>query len=138
NPTSEGMVRFCTTMAQNRWPVGVGLAVVSMAGALFLGRLDSRIDNASFYSKTSAPAQAEAFLRERFGGSMYFQLAVDGDMNDPAVLREVRAVSDRMSVLPHVTSVNHVGRVVAKVNEAMEGDERIPDTSAKVRQLYGL
>lgn len=138
NPTSQGMVWFCTTMATHRVPVGVGLAVVSLAGALFVGRLDSRIDNASFYSASSAPARAEAFLREHFGGSMFFQLHVEGDMNDPEVLREVRAVSDRIAVLPHVTSVNHVGLVVAKINEAMEGDERIPDTSAKVKLLYGF
>src|SRR5208337_3408026 len=49
-----------------------------------------------------------------------------------------RGMADRIAVLPHVSSVNHVGAVIAKINEAMEGDERIPDTTAKVKQLYGF
>jgi predicted RND superfamily exporter protein len=138
NHTSKGMIRFTTAMARHRLPVGVGLVALAAASALFVGRIDSRIDNSSFYSAKSPPAQAERFLRERFGGSQFFQLHVTADMNDPDVLREVRGVADRVSLLPHVSSVNHVGVVIAKINEAMEGDERIPDTGAKVKLLYGF
>jgi hypothetical protein len=138
NHTSRGMVWFCTRMQMHRWPVAIGLAVLGAASALFVGRIDSRVDNASFYSRTSQPAKAEAFLREHFGGSQFFQVHVEGDMTDPDVLREVRQLSDRISVLPHVSSANHIGAVVGKINEAMEGDERIPDTAAKVKLLYGF
>jgi predicted RND superfamily exporter protein len=138
NPTSRTMVRFCTEMATRRLRWGIVLGLLSLAGALFVGRIDSRIDNASFYARTSPPALAEAFLREHFGGSQFFQIHVEGDMNDPDVLREVRALADRLAVLPHVSSVNHVGVFIGKVNEAMEGDERIPDTAAQVEQLYGF
>jgi uncharacterized protein len=137
-PTSRGMVRFCVEMATHRARWGIVLGVLALAGALFVGRIDSRIDNASFYSATSPPARGEAFLREHFGGSQFLQIHVEGDMNDPGVLREVRALADRIAVLPHVSSVNHVGVFVAKINEAMEGDERIPDSAAKVEQLYGF
>jgi predicted RND superfamily exporter protein len=34
--------------------------------------------------------------------------------------------------------VNHVAAVIAKLNEAMQGDERVPDTAAQVKQLYGF
>jgi predicted RND superfamily exporter protein len=137
-PTSTFMVRFCTLAATHRRAFGAAIAAVAIGGALFLGRLDSRIDNSAFYSATSPPAQAEAFLRRHFGGSQFVQLHVEGDMTDPGVLREVRALADRISVLPHVTSVNHAGAVIAKINEAMDGDERIPDTAARVKLLYGF
>jgi len=136
NHTSRGMVWFCTRMATHRWPVAVALGALAAAGALFVGRIDSRVDNASFYTRQSEPAKAEAFLRQHFGGSQFFQIHVEGDMTDPDVLREVRQISDRIAVLPHVSSVNHIGAVIAKINEAMEGDERIPDTAAKVKLLY--
>lgn len=138
NHTSRGMVWLSTRMATHRVAVGSGLVVLSLIGALFVGRLDSRVDNASFYAKDSPPARAETFMRERFGGSQFFQVHVEGDMTDPDTLREVRQIADRIAVLPHVSSVQHVSAVVAKINEAMEGDDRVPDTSAKVKLLYGF
>lgn len=137
-PTSTTMVKFCTLAATRRWTFGAALGLVAVAGALFVGRLDSRIDNSTFYSATSPPARAEAFLREHFGGSQFLQLHVEGDMTDPDVLREVRALADRIAVLPHVASVSHAGVVIGKINEAMDGDERIPDSAARVKLLYGF
>ena len=138
NHTSRGMVWFNTRMVTHRVPVGAGLAVLALVGSLFVGRIDSRVDNASFYTRTSPPAQAEAFMRDHFGGSQFFQVHVEGDMTDPDVLRGVRDLADRIAVLPHVSSVNHISLVIAKMNEAMEGDERVPDTAAKVKLLYGF
>jgi predicted RND superfamily exporter protein len=137
-PTSQTMVRFCTAAATKRGAFGVVLGLFALGGALFLGRLDSRVDNASFYSASSPPAKAEAFLREHFGGSQFLQIHVEGDMEDPDVLREVRALADRVALVPHVTSVSHLGVVMGKINEAMDGDERIPDTGARVKLLYGF
>jgi predicted RND superfamily exporter protein len=137
-PTSTLMVKFCTTCQTRPIPVGVGLVLLGALSAVFIGRLDSRIDNSSFYSRHSPPAAAEAFLKNYFGGSQFFQVQVEGDMNDPDALRELRFLGDHIALLPHVTSVNHVGHVVAKIDEAMEGDERIPDTAAKVKLLYGF
>lgn len=122
----------------HRGAVAVGLGVVALVGGLFTTRLESRMDNAAFFSKGSPPDQADAFMRDHFGGAQFFQIQVEGDLDDPGVLREVRALSDRISLLPHVTSVNHVADVVATINEAMEGDRRIPDTAAKVKLLYGF
>jgi hypothetical protein len=138
NHTSRGMVWLSTRMAQHRVPVGLALGALALFGALFVGRIDSRVDNASFYTRTSPPALAEAFMRDHFGGSQFFQIHVEGDMTDPDVLREVRELSDRLAVLPHVTGVNHIAAIIAKMNEAMEGDERVPDTAAKVKLLYGF
>ncbi len=109
NHTSKGMIRFSTAMVTHRVKVGVGLAALALGSLVFVGRIDSRIDNSSFYTAKSEPARGEAFLREHFGGSQFFQLHVAGDMNDPDVLREVRGMADRIAVLPHVSSVNHVG-----------------------------
>ncbi len=137
-PTSQTMVRFCTQAATHRVAYGAVLGVLAIGGALFLGRLDSRIDNSAFYSATSPPAKAEAFMRQHFGGSQFLQLHVEGDMDDPDVLREVRALADRIAVLPHVASVSHAAIVIAKINDAMDGDERVPDTAARVKLLYGF
>lgn len=139
---AQGPARFhvwLTTLPQrHRWVVGAALAAVTVASGVYVGKLDSRMDNAAFFSKNSPPDQAETFLRDQFGGSSFVQIQIEGDMTDPIVLRELRVLADRIALLPHVSSVNHVGAVVAQLNEAMEGDRRIPDTAAKVKLLYGF
>lgn len=125
-----------TLPQRHRALVGGTLAVVAIVSAFFVGKLDSRMDNAAFFSKNSPPDQAERFLHDSFGGSLFVQIQFEGDMTDPAVLREMRFLGDRLTTLPHVTNVNHIGSVIAQLNEAMEGDRRIPDTAAKVKLLY--
>lgn len=130
---------WLTTLPQRRRAlVGAAAVALTLVGAFYVNKVDSRMDNAAFFSKNSPPDQAETFLREYFGGSLFVQIEVTGDMTDPAVLREVRALGDRISVLPHVSSVTHVGDVIAQINEAMESDQRIPETAAKVKLLYGF
>ena len=139
---AAGPARFhvwLTTLPQRRRLIlAPVLAALAIASGIYVGKVDSRMDNAAFFSKNSPPDQAEAFLRDHFGGSLFLQIQVEGDMTDPVVLRELRLLADRIAVLPHVSSVNHVGAVVAQINEAMEGDRRIPDTAAKVKLLYGF
>ncbi|MBK9266530.1 MAG: MMPL family transporter [Polyangiaceae bacterium] len=139
-PQERGPKRFhvwlCTLPQRKRALVGAAVAVVAIASAFYVGKLDSRMDNAAFFMKNSPPDQAERFLHDSFGGSLFLQIQIEGDMTDPAVLREVRTLADRIATTPHVTSVNHIGNVIAQINEAMEGDRRIPDTAAKVKLLY--
>lgn len=123
-------------ITRKRIPVGVVVGLLAGLGAFFTLRIDSRMDNAAFFSKGSPPDQAEHFLADHFGGSLFVQLHIKGDMNDPYTLREVRLLSDRIAILPGVSSVNDVAAVIAQINEAMEGDRRIPDTSAKIALLY--
>lgn len=129
---------LCTLPQRKRLAIGLGVGVLTLVSAFFVGRVDSRMDNAAFFAKDSPPDRAEAFMRDHFGGSLFLQIQVEGDMTDPAVLREIRALGDRIAALPQVSSVNHVSHVVAQINEAMEGDNRVPDTAAQVKLLYGF
>ncbi len=137
-PTSRWMARFSTFVVRRKAAMGIVLGLVALAGATLMLRLDTRIDAEAFFSADSPPAEASRFLHDHFGGGQFFQVQIGGDMTDPAVLREVRAAADRITLLPHVASVNQVGNVVSKINEAMDGDERIPDTAPRLRALYGL
>jgi predicted exporter len=130
------MARFCAFAQTRRLPIGIAAGVVSAAGLVFAVQVDTRMDNAAFFAKGSPPDLAERFLGDHFGGSQFIQLQVEGDMTDPHVLREIQALSDRVDLVPGVTSVNHVASIIAQINEAMEGDRRIPDTDAKVKLLY--
>ena len=54
------------------------------------------------------------------------------------MLREIRYLADRISLHPLVSSVRHVGLALALSNEAMVGQQRIPDTRDQVRLLYSF
>src|SRR5690606_827568 len=49
---------------------------------------------------------------------------------------EVQRLADSLLVREHVTSVTHVGSVLALVNEAMVSERRVPNTRAQVQLLY--
>jgi len=138
----DGLGRLYVAIAalsqRRRALVGAAFAAVAIVSSVFIAKIDSRMDNAAFFAKNSPPDQAEVFMRDHFGGSLFVQVEVEGDMTEPVVLREIQALADEVALLPEVSSVNHVGLVIAQINEAMEGDRRIPDTAAKVKLLYGF
>lgn len=118
--------------------VGSVLFVITVCGIFLLSRIDSRIETTSLFSKGSPPDLADKFLLKHFGGSQFLQIQVTGDMTDPAVLRQVQWMADSITQLPRVSSVMHIGDVLSRANEAMEGQRRIPDTTEKVKSLYSF
>ncbi|HHH30218.1 MAG TPA: hypothetical protein ENK57_18015, partial [Polyangiaceae bacterium] len=119
-----------------RAAVTVGLLVVTGAGLALAGRVEARMETAAFFEEGSPPDRAEDFLRTSFGGSQFIQVMVEGDMNDPGVLREVQRLADRIAVEPHVSSVASLAQVLSLLNEAFTGERRLPPTTAQVRVLY--
>ncbi len=135
---ARAMGRLAAASSRRRWAFGMGAAALALAASFFTSRVDSRLDTTAFFDAGSPPAQADEFMHRHFGGSQFLQVEVEGDMNDPAVLREVQLLADRIAVRPGVSSVTHVGAIVAQTNEAMEDVRRIPDTTEKVRLLYAF
>jgi predicted RND superfamily exporter protein len=132
------MVRFAAFAAGHRLLLGLPLLAVAGLGAFHAARVDSRMDHSTFFSAGSPPDRAERFLRRHFGGSQFIQVLVRGEMTDPGVLRELQRLADGISLMPHVSSVLHVGQAVGLVNEVMVGQRRIPDTRAQVKLLYAF
>lgn len=131
-------VGLMTFAQRRRVPLRIALAAVFAAAVPFALRIDTHTDNSAFFSKDSPPDRAEKFLQSRFGGSMFLQVEIVGDMTSPAVLREVAHVSDRIAALPDVASVSNLVDILSLINDAMSGDRTIPDTPAKAKNLYGF
>ncbi len=132
------LVRAVMGLQLYRPTFAIVLGLFVLAGAGFTTRVDTRMDQEAFYGPDSDSALADAFLAERFGGAVFVQLQVAGDLADVHVLREVQRVADEVARLPRVSGVQHAGQVLGLLNGAMEGVRRLPDDSAKVRGLYGL
>ncbi len=135
---SEAMARLATATQRRRLHVAIATGALTLVAAVFAGRVDSRLDTTAFFDEGSPPAEADAFLRRHFGGSQFIQVQIKGDLNDPAVLREVQLLADRFAQLEGVSSVNQIAAIVAQVNEAMDDVRRVPDSEAQVRTLYSF
>jgi hypothetical protein len=141
----EGTGGFQQAMSQasavaraNRGITGALLLLLCGVGGIYLGQVDNRMDQSTFFSEGSPPDRAQTFMDKFFGGSQFLQIEITGDMSKPEVLREIRQLADEARLLPHVTSVNEISDVVATVNQAMDGVRRVPDNSAQSGVLYGF
>jgi len=132
------LARVTVWVRTRRLWFGVGLVVLAITGAGLSGRVDSRVDQAAFYSPGSPPDLGERFLTQHFGGAQFIQLLVEGDLREPVHLRRIRRMGDRLAGLNNVARVQHIGLPLGLLNDAMEGQRRIPDTRAKVETLFGF
>jgi predicted RND superfamily exporter protein len=138
DPAGKLIGRLMAHVARRRWAWGLGCGALALLGGVFVSRVDARMESASFFAEGSPPAEAERFLSSHFGGSQFLQVELSGDMTDPDVLRELTRVADEIALMPHVSSVAHIGQVLSLANEVMVGERRVPLSDAQVKLLYRL
>ena len=107
----------------------VGVLIVGAAIALFFGwnlsGVETRMDTRSFFEVGSEPELAEAFMAKRFGGSVFLQVQITGDIKNPAVLRQIADFQDRVAAVPGVTRVESITNVLGLINEAFGGKRHL-------------
>lgn len=112
----------------------VVLAAAALFGPTF--RVRVRMEPSTFFRPGSEPWQAERFLAERFGGAHFVQVAVSGDFDDPATLRELARLDDFTRAIPGVSQVQSVLLPLRTVNDVMGGGARLPSTAKQAANLY--
>jgi predicted RND superfamily exporter protein len=90
----------------------------------------------AFFRVGSEPYRAEKFLDEKFGGATFIDVALTGDFDDPATLREVARLEDYTRSLENVTEVASLLGPLRLVSDAMGARSRLPSTPAQAANLY--
>jgi predicted RND superfamily exporter protein len=141
-PIAERVDRWLVGLAdkcqKGRVWVLCATAVVVVFFAFQLPGVEARMDASSFFPEGSAPLIADRFLTKHFGGSVYLQVLVTGDLKEPAVLRQMAAFEDRLVRVKGVTRVQSITKILALVTEAQTGYRRIPRKRGTVEQLGKL
>lgn len=134
-----GWVRATVT---GRWAIlGATLVLVAVAAA-FLPRVSTETDFVQYFKAGSPPVHASEIINGRFGGYMQFEILVEGDVQDPAVLERMERLETQLARVPHVTHTQSLAGILRSTNRAFNGGDsvfdRLPETREAVAQYLLL
>lgn len=134
--------RWADGIFRRRWLI-LGGALVIFAVALVLGtRVKTETDFVRYFKPGSAPTIAAKVVNEQFGGGLQFEIIIDGDIQDPAVLRQMERFVSDLKQVPHITHITSIVDVLKATNRAFNGDqpefEVLPETREGVAQFLLL
>ncbi len=115
------------------------LALLAALGlALSFGLLRADPDTSNVFAENSEPRRANVFFNEHFGGSTFLQVAVEGDIREPAVLRRIRNIEAEVQTIEGVVGVQSVVNPVSVLNAALGGRHGIPETPGRSQRVFAL
>ncbi len=114
-----------------------GLALCALA-ATGIPRITRKAAILDYFSAGTPIRQAERILSNEFGGSIPLQILVHGDVQEPAVLKAMERTATFLDSLPGVHNVQSVADLIEEMNEVMGDGKSIPDSRAKVVNLWFL
>ncbi len=110
-----------------------GLAVAG--GALGAWRLQADPDTNNVFDDDSEPKAAAAFFDRHFGGSQFLQIAIEADLNDPVVLRQIRSIGDEVEAVEGVAEIRSLVEPVGIVAEGFGGRRGIPSDKKRTQRV---
>ncbi|HEV8324254.1 MAG TPA: hypothetical protein VG389_21735, partial [Myxococcota bacterium] len=120
--------------------LALALLLVALSGALLAARARPRADLslAAAFPRGAEPLVVERFLDTKAGGANLLHVHVRGDLRDPHVLRVVRALQDRIELLPRVRVTRSVADVIELVAGLMIGRPGLPGTRGALGDMIGF
>lgn len=121
----------------------VVLLAISVYGALLI---ESDMDPVKNFKAGSPVRIADEYLNQKFAGTSMFNVVVAGahpdDIKDPAVLRRIETLQNRLNTLPGVGKTLSIVDLLKRMNQVMHDDDPayyiIPDSRELVAQYLLL
>lgn len=118
------------------WILGFSLLII-IVSLLGIPRIERKVDILDYFKPESNVRQTEEkILNKKFGGSIPLQILVRGDIQDPAVLKDIKKVQDYVQSLQHVNNPFSIVDIMLELNAAMGDGRQIPDSKDKVANLW--
>jgi predicted RND superfamily exporter protein len=96
------------------------------------------LDLLTYFAPGTDIRLSEAMMKQRFGGSITIQVLVRGDIREPGVLREMKAMEGFLQEQPDLHNVNSIVEIVESMNDAITDVKAIPDRRDQVDNLWFL
>ena len=112
--------------------------LVLFVSVYYVTRITSETTTESYFPHDSEPVRSDEFMVQRFGGSLFLQLYVRGDIKSPLVLREMQKMEDAVGRIEGATEVQSITMPVSLASSALTGKEEIPPRRDQVASLVYL
>ena len=115
--------------------VGGAAAAVAIA---FLPMVRREVDVLSYFSRRTEIRQAERMMKADFGGSTTVQVLVEGDVQDPRVLAEMKRLEGFLQSRPGVANVHSAVELLEEMSFALVDRRELPETREQAASLFFL
>ncbi|MGI5829628.1 MAG: efflux RND transporter permease subunit [Bradymonadia bacterium] len=133
------LMQNSSRIVQNRPLLSAIFLIVLISSSIyFITKVETHNDNNSLFSPDSPPVVADNFMVERFGGSNFIQIEIDGKINNSLVLRQVERMTALANAHPRVAGVQSASDVIVIVGGTMGDGKHIPSSSALTSTLAAL
>lgn len=131
----EGLATLGSWAHRHRRWLLVGMIAAAAATVGPMLRVEVRMAPSAFFRPGSEPWKADRFMEERFGGAQFLQVALKGDIADPATLREIKRLVEFARAQANVAMTASIVESLELVANAMGTGRNLPPTKAQVQNL---
>lgn len=115
--------------------MSIGFLIVAI-GIFSLFKINREVNMVDYFKKDSEIRQAEDMMESKLGGSIPIQILVKGDLQEPAVLKEIVKLEKYLKNLPDVHSPQSIADLICEMNDVMNDRYCIPETREGVANLW--
>ncbi|RLD56734.1 MAG: hypothetical protein DRJ01_14845 [Bacteroidetes bacterium] len=110
--------------------------IIFAVGIFSLFKINREVNMVDYFKKDSEIRQAEDMMESKLGGSIPIQILVKGDLQEPAVLKEMIKLEKYLKSLPDVHSPQSIADLICEMNDVMNDSYCIPETREEVANLW--
>jgi hypothetical protein len=112
--------------------------VLIMLGGLGLPKIERKVNMVDYFKPETNVRMTEEIMQKKLGGSLPVQIFVDGDVQNPFVLKEMRLCEKYLQSINDVHNPQSIADLIAEMNGVMTNDKIVPDSKDKVTNLWFL
>lgn len=118
--------------------MAVAWLLIVAAGIVGSLKIERNVDIIDYFKKDSPARETETVFREKLTGSYPVYVLVNGNIQSPRVLSQMRHIAKYMEAFPEIKFTQSVADLIEEMNDVMGEGKVIPDDEAKVQQLWFL
>jgi len=132
------MDRLGTLVLSNEKLILWGVVLIIIVSIVGIPRLETAVNMAEYFPEDSEIRIADKLMEDQFGGSLPIQVLFNGELKDPAVLKEMHQFQKYLESLPDVSNSQSLANLVCEMNDVLNGYYAIPESREQVANLLFL
>ena len=138
NAFTRFMDKIGEWILKNEKPIIIGGIFVIGVCILGIPKIERKVDMLDYFKRGTPIRMTEEMMENRFGGSIPIQILVKGDIQEPAVLKEMKKMEDFLESQNDVHNPQSVAELIEEMSDVMGEGKVIPESKDKVANLWFL